>query len=138
MPPSEDRYHFAIHGIAPRNFARETCFLVVLLLGYRIVGAFGPWKDIRALPIVQFTSPRVVQGSLRIALAMEVALRDHFGTWGRLLENTDRLKRYENARRRVDQNTSRELDVTSSLSRCFAPSRCVTIPNHRKVLAGQR
>jgi len=58
-------------------------------------------------PIVQFTCPRVVQGSLRIAQAMEVALRDRLGTWGRLLENTDRLKRYENARRRVDQNTCR-------------------------------
>jgi hypothetical protein len=37
-----------------RDFAKETCFLVVLLLGYQIFGAFGPWKDIRRSPIVQF------------------------------------------------------------------------------------
>ena len=37
-------------GGAARIFARETCFWVVLLLGYRIFGAFGPWKDVWTLP----------------------------------------------------------------------------------------
>jgi hypothetical protein len=39
----------------PRNFARRAASLV-LLLGYRIFGAFGPWKTSGRSPIVQFNA----------------------------------------------------------------------------------
>jgi hypothetical protein len=34
-----------------RNFAKTPVFLVVLLLGYQIFGAFGPWEDHLGAPL---------------------------------------------------------------------------------------